>query len=248
MKAAVIVPTYNEAPNILPLAEGVLAQPGVTWLIIVDDASPDGTGALADKLHQQQPERVRVLHRAGKLGLGTAYRAGFAEALALGADRVITMDADGSHDPAVIPALLEASAAADLVIGSRYVPGGGTRDWGWHRRFLSTCANRVAHMAAGLRAHDGTSGYRCYTADLLQRLPLDAIRSDGYSYLVEILFHCQTLGARIGEVPILFRDRHRGASKLSRTEILHAVGTVARLAWERRWNHHRRHPDKPNAY
>jgi len=245
VRAAVIIPTYNEAANIVTIAQGALAQPGVTWLVIVDDASPDGTGALADELHQQHPERVRVLHRAGKLGLGTAYRAGFAAALSLGADRIITMDADGSHNPSVIPAMLAASSDADLVIGSRYVPGGGTRGWGWHRQFLSAGANRVAHMAVGLRAHDGTSGFRCYTSDLLGRLPLDAIRSDGYSYLVEILYHCQTVGAKVAEVPILFQDRRRGASKLSRSEILEAVATVVRLAWERRCNRGRRPQSSP---
>ena len=236
VRAAVIIPTYNEAGNIVEVSERVLAQPGVTWLIIVDDASPDGTGDLADQLHDRYPRRVRVVHRAGKLGLGTAYRAGFCEAMALGADRLITMDADGSHDPAIIPAMLAASGNADLVIGSRYVTGGGTRDWGWHRQILSSWANRVAHLAAGLKAHDGTSGFRCYTSDLLQRVPLDAIQSNGYSYLVEILYHCQRAGARITEVPIVFRDRRRGASKLSRAEILHAIGTVFRLAWRRRCN------------
>ncbi|MGC9359397.1 MAG: polyprenol monophosphomannose synthase [Anaerolineae bacterium] len=236
MRAAVIVPTYNEAGNIVEISERVLAQLGVTWLIIVDDASPDGTGYLADQLRDQHPTRVRVVHRAGKLGLGTAYRAGFTEAMALGADRVITMDADGSHDPAIIPAMLAASADADLVIGSRYVTGGGARDWGWHRQILSSWANGVAHLTAGLKAHDATSGFRCYTSELLQRVPLDAIRSDGYSYLVEILYHCQMAGAKIAELPILFQDRHQGMSKLSRTEILHAIGTVLRLAWQRRCN------------
>jgi dolichol-phosphate mannosyltransferase len=234
VRAAVIVPTYKEAGNIVDISERVLEQPGVTWLIIVDDASPDGTGDLADQLHAQYPERAHVVHRSGKLGLGTAYRDGFSHAMALGADRVITMDADGSHDPAVIPTMLAASAHADLVIGSRYVAGGGTRDWGWHRRLLSSWANRVAHMTDGLKAHDGTSGFRCYTLDLLRRVPLEAVRSDGYSYLVEILYHCQMAGANVTEVPIIFQDRHQGASKLSRAEIVHAIGTVLRLAWRRR--------------
>ena len=248
MRTAVIVPTYNEARNIASLAGALLALPVVTWLIIVDDNSPDGTGDLADALQRQTPERVHVIHRAAKQGLGTAYLAGFAQARALGAHRVITMDADGSHDPAVIPALLDASRHADLVIGSRYVPGGGTcACWGWHRRLLSAWANRITHLALGLRACDTTSGYRCYAAELLRQLPLDRIRSNGYSYLVEILYHAQRLGATVDEVPILFQDRRHGASKLSRIEILHAMGTVARLTGDRlsRGRHRSHAPGTP---
>lgn len=231
--AWVIVPTYNEAQNLRPLVTAVLAQPGVTGVIVVDDASPDGTGQLATTLAAETGGRVCVVARPGKLGLGTAYKAGIAAAARLGAQRVFTMDADFSHPPGAIPRMLAASQRYELVIGSRYVAGGGTRHWGWHRRLLSRGANTFARASLGLVAHDCTAGFRCYHAGLLERLDLDAIRSDGYAFLVESLLACQRCGATVGEVPILFTDREHGASKISQREIVRALQTVGRLALRR---------------
>lgn len=231
---AVVLPTYDERANLGRLAARLLDEPAEPALVVVDDASPDGTGDLADDLARRHPERVRVIHRPRKMGLGTAHLEGIRLALELGRSRVVTMDADLSHDPAHLPALLAAmDAGADLAIGSRYVPGGATPGFRRRRRFLSATANLVAHAVVGLTARDTTSGFRCYSRELLERLPLEEIRSDGYSFLVEMLFLAQRHGARIVEVPIVFRDRRHGVSKISRVEILHAVATVLRLGGRR---------------
>ncbi len=232
IRTVVIVPTYNERENIVPLAEQLAALPVVTHVIVVDDASPDGTGEVADELARREP-KLDVLHRSGKLGLGTAYVAGFHRAFALGAERVLTMDADFSHHPRYVPALVALADERDLTIGSRYVPGGGTSQWGLGRRVLSRGANLVARLALGLAARDCTAGFRCYRRELLERVPIDSIRSNGYSFLVEMLFRCQRAGCRVGEVAIFFENRTRGASKISRQEIVKAMWTVARLARER---------------
>jgi dolichol-phosphate mannosyltransferase len=232
VRAAVIVPTYNERENIVALVEQLAALEIITSVIVVDDASPDGTGAVADELARRQA-KLDVVHRSGKLGLGTAYVAGIRRALTLGAERVLTMDADFSHHPRYVPALVALADERDLTIGSRYVPGGGTSQWGLARRVLSRGANLVARVALGLEARDCTAGFRCYRRELLERIPLDGIRSNGYSFLVEMLFRCQRAGCRVGEVPIIFENRTLGASKISRHEILKAMWTVARLARER---------------
>lgn len=229
----VVLPTYNEAENITPMAEQILAQPGVHHLVVVDDNSPDGTGQVADELGLRFPGRVAVIHRAGKLGLGTAYTAGFRHALAEGAARVVTMDADFSHKPTYIPAMLRKAQTFQLVIGSRYIPSGGTANWGLARRALSRTANAVAHIVLGLSARDCTAGFRCYHADLLRMIDLGRIRSNGYSFLIEMLFLCQELGATVGEVPIIFEDRRFGQSKISQAEIIKAWRTVGRLALRR---------------
>jgi dolichol-phosphate mannosyltransferase len=225
----VIVPTYDEAGNLRALVERVLAQPGVDGMVVVDDGSPDGTGALAEAL-AAETGRVVVVQRGAKLGLGTAYKAGIAQAQRLGAERVMTMDADFSHPPERIGALLAASAQHSLVIGSRYVPGGCTVNWGLHRRVLSHGANMVARSVLGLPARDCTAGFRCYHADLLEQLDLASIRSSDYSFLVEMLFACHRLGASVAEVPITFADRSNGESKISHNEIWRALRTVSRLA------------------
>ncbi|GAB4563502.1 MAG: polyprenol monophosphomannose synthase [Anaerolineae bacterium] len=225
---AVIVPTYNERENLDPLVRSLLGLPLDLRVIVVDDASPDGTGAVADAL-ARETGRVDVIHRPGKLGLGTAYAAGFGRAMELGASYVVTMDADFSHNPSYVPSLVAQANSYDLVIGSRYVAGGGVRCWGWHRRILSWGANAVARLALGLRAHDCTAGFRCYRQDALRRLDLAAVKADGYSYLIEVLFLCQHAGFRIGEVPIIFVDRRMGRSKISRQEIFKAGWTVMRL-------------------
>lgn len=224
----VIIPTYNERDNIAALISHILALPDELKIIVVDDCSPDGTGALVDEIARRDP-RVRAIHRQGKLGLGTAYAAGFKAALELGAERLMTMDADFSHHPRYIPDILRAAESHDIVIGSRYVPGGGTRHWGWRRVMLSWGANSFARVVLGLRAHDCTAGFRCYRRCVLESIDLDRILSNGYSFLLELLYACQLQGWRIGEVPILFADRRHGTSKISRQEIFKALYTVLRL-------------------
>ena len=233
MKTLVIVATYNERENIEPLAREVLASPIDADLLVIDDNSPDGTGRAADALAAENP-RVHVIHRPGKLGLGTAYVAGFKRGLADGADRVVTMDADFSHNPRYIPAVVALTEKYHVGIGSRYVPGGGvTANWGFHRRFLSWGANHFAHLLLGLKANDCTAGFRCYRREVLQSIDLDRIFSNGYSFLIEMMYKCQRLGYTFGETPILFENRHRGDSKISRGEIFRAMYTVLRLSISR---------------
>ncbi len=229
MRILVVLPTYNEAENITLLVPELLALP--LDICVVDDASPDGTGRIADAWAAREP-RVHVLHRAGKLGLGTAYVAGFHFALDRGYDAALTMDADFSHHPRYIPAMLEAIERADLVIGSRYVPGGDVQ-YPFHRRFLSKTANAVARVMLGLQPHDCTAGFRLYRAGVLQTVPIDAVFSNGYSFLIEMLNLVQGFGFRIVEVPIIFADRTRGQSKISSAEIVRAAYTVSRLTYRR---------------
>lgn len=228
MKIYVIVPTYNEKENIVDLTTRILALDIGARVVIVDDNSPDGTGQIADRLAGQN-ERVSVIHREGKLGLGTAYIAGFKYALANGADRLITMDADFSHDPSYIPALVALSTHFHITIGSRYVPQGGVVNWELRRRFLSWGANAFARTLLGLKANDCTAGFRCYHREVLLSINLDRIFSNGYSFLVEMLFKCQRKGFTVGEIPIIFANRERGQSKISQREIYKAMYTVLRL-------------------
>lgn len=233
MSVAVILPTYNECDNIEPLAREILALGRVDRVIIVDDNSPDGTGRLADALSENDA-RIAVVHRPGKEGLGRAYVAGFQHALGVDSTVVMTMDADFSHDPKHIPAILDLLAEGyDVVIGSRYVPRGGTRNWGIERRFLSAGANNVARLMLGLRARDCTAGFRVYRREVIEAIPMQQVRSNGYSFLVELLYLCQRAGFRVGEVPIIFEDRRKGQSKINRQEIVKAIRTVFRLALDR---------------
>ncbi len=226
----VIVPTYNEADNLDDLLQQLLALPTPVGAIIVDDNSPDGTGDMADRWAARHPEQVQVIHRPAKLGLGTAYIAGFKLAIhELAAERILTMDADFSHHPRYIPDLIALSRAKHVVIGSRYVPGGGTRNCTPRRIFLSRVANFVARALLGLKARDATAGFRLYRREVLSSIPLDEIFSSGYSFLVEMLFLCQRRGWQIGEVPIIFEDRRKGQTKISRQEIFKAQYTVFRL-------------------
>ncbi len=227
-RAAVIVPTYNEIENLRPLVEQLLGLHAGLAVIIVDDNSPDGTGRLADQLAAEHAG-VEVIHRPGKLGLGTAYKAGFARALERGVPLMVTMDADFSHHPRYIPALLAKAADYHLVIGSRYVPGGGAEFCTPPRIALSRGANLFAKAMLGLKANDCTAGFRCYQRAVLQEIDLDRILSEGYSFLIEMLYRVQRAGFRTGEVPITFANRERGASKISRREIIRAVRTVLRL-------------------
>lgn len=225
----VIVPTYNEADNIGALVEAIVAQPVDADVLVVDDGSPDGTAAIARALGEKLPGRVFVLERAGKMGLGTAYIAGFREAIARGYRFAASMDADWSHSPGHLVEMRHMAEMADVVIGSRYIAGGGIRNWGWHRHVLSWFANTMARRAAGLCARDCTSGYRLYRVGLLRRLPLDRMRSDGYSSLLELLAWAQRAGARVREVPIVFFDRRAGHSKISHREITKALWTLRRV-------------------
>ena len=226
----VIVPTYNEADNLDELLRQLLALPTPIGAIVVDDNSPDGTGDMAEQWAAENPDRVYVIHRPAKLGLGTAYIAGFKKAIDdLGAERILTMDADFSHNPRYIPDMIALSRTKHVVIGSRYVPGGGTRNCSRKRIFLSRGANFMARTLLGLKARDATAGFRLYRREVLQSIPLDEIFSSGYSFLVEMLFLCQRRGWQIGEIPIIFEDRRKGQTKISRQEILKAQYTVLRL-------------------
>jgi glycosyltransferase involved in cell wall biosynthesis len=227
----VIIPTYNERENIAALVEEIVALGLGSGVIIVDDNSPDGTGDLADALALRYPA-VQVIHRPGKLGLGTAHIVGMKRALAQDVSHVVTMDADFSHHPRYIPDLLALMPAFDLVIGSRYVPGGGTLCCSVARRALSRGANRFARGMLRLRASDATAGFRAYRRSVLESIALDGIFSNGYSFLIEMLYRSQQQGWQVGEVPIIFENRQRGASKISRTEILKAMQTVLRLRLE----------------
>ena len=230
----VVVPTYNEADNLDDLVSQLLSLPVQVGVIVVDDNSPDGTGDLADAWVARRSGRVHVIHRAGKLGLGTAYIAGFQKALnELPAARIMTMDADFSHNPRYIPAMIELSRNKHVVIGSRYVPGGGSLNCTWKRVMLSKISNFVVHSSLGLRARDATAGFRLYRREVLASIPLDQIFSSGYSFLVETLFMCQRRGWQIGEVPIIFEDRRKGTTKISRREVLKAQYTVFRLFFRR---------------
>ncbi len=224
-----IVPTYNERENVRQLVSQLRALPGDVHVLVVDDDSPDGTGALVDEMAAHDPGVV-ILHRAGKLGLGTAYKAGFAYGLAHAYQYICTMDADFSHNPASLPAIVEKAAAGyDLVVGSRYVPGGGVVGWPAARKLLSAVANRLAHLFLGIAARDCTAGFRCYRRVVLETIPLDSIFSGGYSFLIEMAFLCEAAGFRIGEVPITFVNRTQGASKISKLEIYKAMYTLVRL-------------------
>ena len=215
MNALIVVPTYNERDNLPLLAAGVLKHEGFR-LLVVDDGSPDGTGAIADRLAADNPGRIEVIHRAGVRGLGRSYIDGLQHALAQGsADYICQMDADLSHNPDYLPDLVAAAATHDLVIGSRYLYGVSVVNWPLHRIFLSAFANRYIRLVTNLSASDCTSGFRCWRREALAQLPIGAMVSDGYAFLVEMLYDAKKRGLRIGEVPIIFVERRQGQSKLS---------------------------------
>ena len=229
--ALVCLPTYNERENIEPMLR-VLTELGMR-VIVIDDASPDGTGELADRLAAEL-DGVSVLHRPHKDGLGPAYVAGFREALATDAEFVLELDCDFSHDPDLAPRLVEACAAgADLALGSRYVPGGGTRNWGLARRLVSRLGSLYARLVLGVGVHDLTGGFKCYRREALARLDLDAIRSRGYLFQIETTYHVLRGGGRVVEVPIVFYDRVLGTSKMSHGIVLEAILGVPRLRFRR---------------
>lgn len=228
MRALVVVPTYQEAASLADVVTRALrAAPGID-LLVVDDDSPDGTGDVADSLAAADP-RVHVLHRARKRGLGSAYREGFAWGLARGYEALCEMDADGSHDPADLARLLWALRGADLAIGSRYVPGGAVRDWPRRRMVLSAGGNRYVRLVTGMPVADATSGLRAFRRGVLQAVDLGTVRSEGYSFQLEMVLRAWRAGFRIVEVPITFVERRAGASKISRAIVAEAVWRVA--AW-----------------
>jgi dolichol-phosphate mannosyltransferase len=229
----VVIPTYNEAVNVERIVRATDAElerivPGDHRILVVDDNSPDGTGAIADALAAELPT-LEVLHRAVKGGLGHAYRAGFTHALASGAERVIEMDADFSHDPRYLPGLVEASSGADLVLGSRYVPGGGVRDWGLVRRLVSRGGGLYARAILGVDVHDLTGGFKCIRREVLEAIDLDSVRADGYVFQIEVTYRALIAGFTVTEVPIVFQDRQAGTSKMSPRIALEAMWLVPQL-------------------
>ena len=232
-QALVIVPTYNERENLPVLVEALMQQPNVR-VMVVDDQSPDGTGALADDLARKHPGRVEVMHRTGVRGLGRSYIDGIAQGIHQDVELICQMDADLSHDPKFLPAMINAAASgAGLVIGSRYREGGGVENWPLRRKMLSAFANTYIRTVTGLSVRDCTSGYRCWRREALARLPLEAISSDGYSFLVEVTFHAARSGVKIAEVPIVFVERRQGASKLSSSVLVESLITPWRLSLAR---------------
>jgi dolichol-phosphate mannosyltransferase len=227
----VVLPTYNEAENLPTMASAILDRLPHATLLVVDDSSPDGTGRLADEMAAADP-RVQVLHRTAKEGLGPAYVAGFGRALGGGAERIVQMDADGSHDPAYLPGLVAALDDADLVIGSRYVAGGGVRDWGLFRRLISRGGSLFARVVLRLPAHDLTGGFKAWRAEMLGATPWERLHSGGYVFQIEMTYLAHRRGARIRELPIVFADRRVGASKMSRRIIVEALLVVVRLRWD----------------
>jgi dolichol-phosphate mannosyltransferase len=209
-----VIPTYNEIENLTDVVERVRRSTPDVDVLVVDDGSPDGTGALADRLAAGDPQ-VRVLHRAAKLGLGAAYRAGFQVALDAGYELIGEMDADGSHQPEQLPALLSAAADADLVIGSRWVPGGSVVNWPWQRRALSRAGNLYTRALLGVGVRDATAGFRVYRRETLESIDLDEVQSLGYVFQVELVFRTLRAGLRVREVPIEFVERVRGHSKMT---------------------------------
>lgn len=241
MKLTVVTPTYNEAENVRPMAEALLDL-GIPSLdiLIVDDESPDGTGLIADELTVQHPGRIRVLHRSGPRGLGRAYIDGFRWALEHGADFIVQMDCDFSHSPSYIPQFLERIQDYDVVVGSRYVQGGKTdEDWGWGRWLLSWWANSIyTRLILGCRVKDATAGFKCWRRETLQGIELNRVRSQGYVFQVEMAYVAEKLGYRVLEIPIYFKDRHIGHSKMTMSVKIEAALRV----FEVRWRHRRLRP------
>ncbi len=230
MKTIVVMPTYNEAENLPQMVAALLSLENDLEIVIVDDNSPDGTGDLAEKLSRQHPSKLHIIHREGKFGLGTAYVAGFRFALEKGADRIVEMDADFSHSPSYLPFMLEAIEGCDVVVGSRYAPGGRVEGgWGAWRRFLSWAGNLYARLITGLKVRDTTAGFKCFRKEVLQNLELARIGSDGYAFQIEIAYLCQRKGFKVREIPIVFQDRAAGSSKMSLEIVCEAVWRVPQL-------------------
>lgn len=228
MLPVIIIPTYNESGNIEGIVRDILAIECGVSILIVDDNSPDGTGEIADRLSEELPE-VHVRHRPGKQGLGSAYRFGFTEALDMGATCIFEMDADYSHDPRYIPQFLSAIGDHDVVIGSRYVEGGGIENWGLARELISRGGNFYARLCTGLKVNDATSGYRCYRSEVLKAIDIPRVSASGYGFQVEMAYVCITMGFDVFELPIVFTDRRVGESKMSKNIVWEAMWMVAGL-------------------
>jgi dolichol-phosphate mannosyltransferase len=226
-RVAVIIPTYNERDNLELIVTRLRAAVPAVDILIVDDNSPDGTGEIADKLAASD-NQIHVMHRQGKSGLGTAYIAGFRWALGNGYGVMVEMDADGSHDPADLPEILTALGSADLVVGSRYVPGGTVVNWPKSREVLSRGANVYVRLMLGIAVHDATGGYRAYRAQTLRDINLDEVDSQGYCFQIDLTLRVISQGGTVAEVPITFTERTRGASKMSQAIIVEALWRVAR--------------------
>jgi dolichol-phosphate mannosyltransferase len=226
VRVTVCLPTYNERENLEPMVRA-LGEQDVSVLVI-DDSSPDGTGELADRLAGEL-DHVHVLHRERKEGLGPAYLAGFRHALAGGAELILEMDADFSHDPNDVPRLIERASKADIVLGSRYVEGGSIRNWGRLRRFVSAGGSAYARRVLGVHVRDLTGGFKCFRREVLETIELDAITSRGYAFQIETTYRALRAGFRVVEVPIAFVDRERGGSKMSRRIVLEAIWRVPML-------------------
>src|SRR5947209_5633871 len=233
MKTIIIIPTYNEIDNVRPLLQEIFLHAPDTDVLIVDDNSPDGTGKLADEIHDED-SRVKVMHRAEKAGLGKAYIAGFKYAIEHGYDAAFEMDADFSHDPRYLPDFLRAIENADLVIGSRYVAGGGTPNWSPVRRFISGGGNIFARFMLGIPVHDCTAGYRCYRREVLESIDLDTVQSQGYAFQIEMAYRVLQKGFKIVETPIVFLDRRVGKSKMSRQIVIEGFTYVLRTRFSRK--------------
>jgi len=227
VRTLIVIPTYNERENIASIVDDVLRAAPAADILVIDDNSPDGTGALVDEIGARHPQ-VRALHRPGKLGLGTAYVLGFHSAIEQGYDLVFEMDADYSHDPRYLPTFLQMAETADLVIGSRYIPGGDTPNWSALRKFISSGGNIFARTVLRIPVKDCTSGYRCYRTSALRSLNLDAIRAQGYAFQVEMAYNFWKCGYRVREVPIVFVDRRVGKSKMSRKIFIEGFTWVLR--------------------
>lgn len=226
MRTVIVVPTYNERENLPELEAALRKHVPQAHLLVVDDGSPDGTGAIADELAAARPGEVHVLHRKGKQGLGTAYVAGFRKALELGYDRVVQMDCDFSHDPATVPKLLaalEEDPRADLVLGSRYVPGGGTVNWGLVRKIISRGGSAYARLVLGVGYRDLTGGFKAWRRETLLAIPLDRVSAQGYCFQIEMTYRVHKLGLKIRETPITFADRRVGQSKMSKKIVAEAI-------------------------
>jgi dolichol-phosphate mannosyltransferase len=233
-RSLVVLPTYNERENIEPIVTAILAQSADLEVLVVDDNSPDGTGQLVDRLAALQPRRIHVMHRAGKRGLGTAYIEGFVWALARDYDYVFEMDAEFSHSPPDLLRLREplTRGAADASIGSRWVPGGGTRNWSFARTFISRGGSLYARLILGVPVNDLTSGFKCFSRRVLERLDLQSVRSNGYGFQVEMNYRCHRHGFRVMEVPIMFVDRRVGKSKMGRHIVTVAMIVVLGLRFQ----------------
>ena len=232
MKTLIIIPTYNEIDNLPPLLEEIFSYAPEADVLIVDDNSPDGTGKLADEIHNENG-KVEVLHRPGKQGLGTAYIAGFKYAIEHGYDVAFEMDADFSHDPHYLPDFLKAIEKADLVIGSRYIAGGGTPNWSFLRRLISGGGNIFARIVLGVPVHDCTAGYRCYRREVLESIDLDTIQSQGYAFQIELAYRVMKHGFKIIETPIIFMDRRVGKSKMSRKIVIEGFTYVLKARFSK---------------